>query len=80
MKTQDRTRRALAAVGIGVIATGAALTIAFGTGRAAHAQSHFGGAGDTVVQQTPDSTPAIASAAPTVTAQPFAGGQGNGHG
>jgi hypothetical protein len=35
-------KKALAALGIGMIATGAALTIAFGTARQAHAGNTFG--------------------------------------
>jgi hypothetical protein len=74
---RSRIRQWAAVVGIGVIAAGAALTIGLGSGQQAHADNTFGGAGQTSVQTTPPSTPSIPSAAPTLKAAPFAGGEGN---
>ena len=72
-------KKVLAALGIGMIAIGAAMTIAFGTGQQAHADNNVGGAGTTITQSAAPTALGTPSAAPNVTAQPFLGGQGNGH-
>lgn len=77
---RSRIRQWAAVVGIGVIAAGAALTIALGSGQQARADNIQGGAGETSTQSVPPNKPAIPFAAPTLTAAPFAGGEGNGHG
>jgi hypothetical protein len=49
-------KKVLAALGIAMIATGATLTIDFGTGQQAHADNIFGGAGDTITQSAAPTT------------------------
>ena len=65
--------KALATLGMAMIATMAALTIAFGTGQQAYADNHFGGAGDTVTQSAAPTTVETPSAAPVVKATPYGG-------
>jgi hypothetical protein len=72
-------KKALAALGIGMMATGTALTIAFGTGQQAHADNTFGGAGETITQSAAPTTIDTPSAAPTLKASAFEGGEGNHH-
>jgi hypothetical protein len=67
-------KKALAALGIVMIATGAALTIAFGTGQQAHADNTHGGAGTTITRSATPPTIDTPSAAPAVKASPFTGG------
>jgi hypothetical protein len=72
-------KKTFAALGIGMIATGAALTIAFGTIGQQEAHAAFGGAGSTITQSAAPTTLDTPSASPTLKAKPFTGGQGNGH-
>lgn len=65
--------KALAALGMSMIATMTALTIAFGTGQQAHADNKFGGAGDTITQSAAPTTMETPSAAPAVKATPYGG-------
>jgi hypothetical protein len=73
-------KNASAALGIGMIATGVALTIASGTIGQQDAHASFGGAGSTVTRSAAPTTIDTPSAAPTLKANPFTGGFGNGHG
>jgi hypothetical protein len=65
--------KVLAALGMAMIATMTALTIAFGTGQQAHADNKFGGAGETVTQSAAPTTVETPSAAPAVKATPYGG-------
>ena len=65
--------KALAALGMAMIATMTALTIAFGTGQQAHADNKSGGAGETVTQSAAPTTIETPSAAPVVKATPYGG-------
>jgi hypothetical protein len=67
-----------AAAGIAALTAGAALTMIFG-GQQAHADNYFGGAGTTITQGPAPTTLDIPSVSPSLKAQPFAGGEGNGH-
>lgn len=61
----------LAAVGVGMIAAMAALTIAFSSGPKAHANNTFGGAGVTVTRSAAPPTIDTPSATPKVKAKAF---------
>ena len=63
-----RVKTVVAIIGGFVVVGMGVLTVAVG-GTEAHAKV-IGGSGDTVTQTTPPSTPAIASATPTVKAPP----------
>lgn len=64
--------KGLAALGgMAMVAAVAALTIAFGTDRQAHADNKFSGAGDTVTQSAATTTIETPSAAPAVKATPW---------
>jgi hypothetical protein len=73
-------RKASVALAIGAVAVAAVLTVAVGGAEQAYANNYFGGAGSTTLPQKPPSTPPIPSASPTLKAQPWLGGQGNGKG
>jgi hypothetical protein len=72
-------KKAFAALGIGMIAAGVVLTIAFGTIGQQEAHAAFGGAGTTITQSAAPTTIDTPSASPTLKAKPFSGGEGNGH-
>ena len=64
-----RMKTVVAIVGGFVVVAMGVLTVALG-GTEAHANVKIGGAGNTVTQTTPPTTPAIGSASPTVKAPP----------
>jgi hypothetical protein len=70
-------KKLLLGVGVGAVAVAALLTRP--TAPPAFADNVLGGAGVTITQSTAPPTLAIPSASPTLKAQPFAGGEGNGH-
>ena len=59
-----------------MISIGAAMPIGFGTGRQTPPDNTSGGAGTTITQSAAPTKLSTPSAAPAVTAQPFAGGEG----
>ena len=79
-KPHTRARKALAALGIGMISAAAVLTVTIAPSQTAHADNTYGGAGATTTPpaHTPP-TPDTPSATPAVKAQPFEGGEGNHH-
>jgi len=64
-----RIKTILAIVGGFVVLAMGVLTVTLGSTEA-HANVKFGGAGNTMTQTTPPTTPAIGSASPTVKATP----------
>jgi len=79
MKTCLRSNRVR--IGVGLIAVGAMAALGLGTAAPrTHAENTFGGAGTTITQSTAPPKLDTPSASPLVTAAPWAGGRGNGHG
>ena len=70
-------RKAALAVGVGVVAAAAAVTITVPSQHAS-ATTYYGGAGATYIQPPAPTPLVIPKARPTVMAQPFTRGQGNG--
>jgi hypothetical protein len=66
------------AAGLGAITAGAAVTIALPTGQHVYASTYYGGAGQTYIQTAGPGPTAVTvpSAAPSLKAQPFVGGDG----